>query len=379
MRVVIEKIVSQGDGLARVGSDVYFVPGVLPGEEVEVRELSRRKNVVNCELLDILVASPKRVVPFCPYWGICGGCNLQFTTAQEGVRIKESIVLENLRRIGRIDTSSFHLEPPITGESRGYRQRARFQVDLRAGRIGFYARGSHEVVDIRNCPILVPALNTLLCDQRDRVFSVAEQTGRGKGVITVPVLAGSDGEVSLDDTPVSISVQGRMLRASAGVFFQNHVGVLDRMITFIQHYTEGNRIVDLFSGVGTFASFLESPSRETVAVEHNASCLSFARENLEYTRFFTEDVESWNAVAPLSSVDTVIVDPPRSGLTPIAHRAITDMHSQALIYVSCDSATFARDASLFIQQGYRLERLAYADMYPQSSHTETIAVFGRNG
>ena len=341
MRVVIEKIVSQGDGLAREGSDVYFVPGVLPGEEVEVRELSRRKNVVNCELTDIIKPSSKRVVPFCPYWGICGGCNLQFTTAQEGVHLKESIVLENLRRIGKMDTSSFQLDLPITGEARGYRQRARFQVDLSAGRIGFYARGSHEVVDIRHCPILVPALNRLLSEQRERIFSVAERTGRGKGVATVPALAGTDGQVSLDDTPVSISVQGKTLSASADVFFQNHVEVLDRMITFMQQHIEGDRIVDLFSGVGTFASFLESPERETVAVEHNASCLSFARENLKYTRFYTEDVESWTAGAPLSSVDTVIVDPPRSGLSPVAHRVITQMRAQAVIYVSCDSATFA--------------------------------------
>ncbi|MBN2860237.1 MAG: class I SAM-dependent RNA methyltransferase, partial [Sphaerochaetaceae bacterium] len=359
MRVIIEKIVSHGDGLARAGSDVYFVPGVLPGEEVEVRVLSRRKNVVTCELVEIITPSSKRVAPFCPHWGICGGCNMQFTTAQEGVRIKEGIVLENLRRIGRIDTSSFQLDPPITKESRGYRQRARFQVDLTAGRIGYYARGSHEVVDIRNCPILVPALNSLLSEQRERIFSVAERTARGKGIATVPALAGTDGEVSLDDTPVSISVQGKTLRASAGVFFQNHIGVLGQLVTFIQQYTEGKKVVDLFSGVGTFASFVESPDRETLAVEHDTSCLSFARENLRYTRFFTKDVESWSADAPLSSVDTVIVDPPRSGLSPVAHRTITQMRAQAVIYVSCDSATFARDAASFMQQGYRIERLAY--------------------
>lgn len=377
MRVRIEKIVSQGDGLARVGKDIFFVPGVLPGEEVEVAAVSRKKNVVYCELTHIITPSQKRIEPVCPHYGVCGGCNLQITTAEEGVKIKEEIVLENLKRIGKVDLSTVFIDPPLLSSPVGYRQRVRFQVDTAKKRIGFYAKKSHEVVDISFCPLLVPALNILLGERKDALFKAASKRKGRDGIVTLPALAGSDGMVSLDDTPVRISIGKRELKASAEVFFQNNMIILEQMIPLIQSYAQGTRMVDLFSGVGTFAAFLESEAAETVAVEKHPACLTFARDNLQHTTFFTDEVESWGKRNGEETVDTVVVDPPRSGLSPVAHQAITAMKPEVIVYVSCDSATFSRDIQLLAGQGYRLERLTFADMYPQTSHTETVALVRR--
>ncbi len=377
MRVTIEKVVAQGDGLARVGKDICFVPGTLAGEVVEVREVSRRKQVVRCELEEVISASVHRVTPLCPYYSRCGGCDLQIVSPEEGVKIKEAIVLENLRRLGKVDFSRVTVDPPITSAPLSYRQRVRFQVDLKKERIGFFAAKSHEVIDIASCPVLVPELNELLNSGRDEILTVASRKRGRDGIVTVPALCGSDGRVSLSAEPVSVSVSGKPLQASAEVFFQNNVGVLEKMIPFIQQYTVGERIVDLFSGVGTFASFVESEQKETVAVERESACLALARENLHYTRFFTGEVESWGKKEHAGEVDTVIVDPPRSGLSASARRAIHQMRPHAIIYVSCDSATFSRDTAMLFQNGYALERIAFADMYPQTSHTETIALLRR--
>ncbi len=374
MRVTIEKIVSQGDGLARNGKDVCFVPGVLEGEVVEVTEVNRRKSVVTCSLDAVITPSEKRIEPLCPHYGTCGGCNLQIVSPEEGVKIKEAIVLENLRRIGKVDLSSVTIDPPMTSVATGYRQRVRFQVDIENERIGFYARKSHDVVDIAHCPILVPALNSMLLNNREDLFSAAREKGKGP-VVTVAALAGSDGTVSLGAESVQVQVLEKKLTASADVFFQNNVAILESIIRFMRTYITGERVVDLFSGVGTFAAFMESEGRETVAVERDSTCLSCARKNLNNTRFFTEDVESWGSGKHIGKVDTVIVDPPRSGLSPVAHTAIHAMDPQLIIYVSCDSATFSRDTASLREQGYALERIAFADMYPLSSHTETIALF----
>ncbi len=375
MKLTIEKVVSQGEGLAREGKDVYFTTAVLPGEVVEVKELSRKGHIVSCELVEVLTPSPQRIEPLCPYYGTCGGCNLQIASPEEGLRLKQEIVLENLKRIGKIDASTCTIKPPLVSAPTAYRQRVRFQVDLNLNRVGFFARRSHEVVDIRRCPVLVAPLEALLGEKRELLLDEARRRKGRNGIVTVAALAGTDGSISLDKSPVAIEAGGKKLHASAGVFFQNNIGILEQMIPLIETYGRGKGVVDLFSGVGTFASFVEGPDVQVTAVERDASCLALARKNLKFTRFYTEQVEIWSERQRDFPVDSVIVDPPRSGLSPVARHAISSMNPERILYVSCDSATFSRDAAHLSKSGYILEELTVADMYPQTYHTETIAYF----
>jgi 23S rRNA (uracil1939-C5)-methyltransferase len=146
------------------------------------------------------------------------------------------------------------------------------------------------------------------------------------------------------------------------------------MVDFVSSHVVGTSVVDLYAGVGTFAAFVESDQMDVVAVEKQKKCLELARKNLTSTEFFTQTAEHWSRVNRGRQVDTVIVDPPRTGLESTLVDTIASWEPQAILYVSCDSVTLSRDVKRFSEHGYKMKALRVFDLYPQTSHVET-AVF----
>ncbi len=372
----IEKVVSKGEGLARDGNKIWFVPFTLPDEKVVATPHTLKKQFIKGELVEIITPSTYRVTPFCPYYEICGGCDFQHISYLEGVKLKEKIILENLQRLGGIDTESFTQLPPITGEDLHYRHRVKFSVDQRKGAIGFLARGTHDVVDINSCPLLSSSLNALLQQRKtiwDRVKEI-EPFSRNR-VITISAFEGDDGIVTLDETPVNYTLLDVTLRVNANVFFQSNKELLQNMALLVKKWSVGNRIIDLFSGIGTFASVVEGVDKEVFAVERDKKCIHLAQKHLKHTKFITQDAAHWMKSKVGTHIDTLILDPPRVGLESSMIDNIHLMKPHHLIYISCDSATFARDASLLKKVGYNIDTFVFVDMYPHTSHTETMALF----
>ncbi|MFA6688176.1 MAG: class I SAM-dependent RNA methyltransferase [Sphaerochaetaceae bacterium] len=384
MVVRVEKLVQGGEGFS-IAPDgrALFVAGALPGELVCCDVVQEKKRFIRARTLDVLEPSEDRVAPSCPYYGICGGCNLMHLAHGAQVEAKRSIVLENLRRIGGLsvnDALDHIIEPGNPGESPGfgYRSRVRFHVDSASSSVGFLEAGSEHLVDIGHCPILVPSLDSLLGESRATVLAKAARSGTGglwHSLPVVPVIAGDDA-VSFDDTVVRATVAGRPFFVDAKVFFQSNRHALPALAVFVADHVLGPDVMDLYSGVGTFSAFLEDRGFRVVAVEREPGCLELARRNLTATTFFTGAVERWGK-GKRPAVDTVVVDPPRVGLDDAVPAMIASWGPRRVIYVSCDSVTLARDLRRFLQAGYSPSTGKVFDFYPQTSHQETVLVLDR--
>lgn len=367
VELVVEKVVSHGEGLARYNNEVVFISDVLPGEHITVELREEKKGLYRGTLLSIDKPSSHRVTPPCPYYGVCGGCDFQYVESSYQVELKEEIVKENLKRIGKVDYRYTFL-PSEVDHPWAYRHRVKFHRDEQSGAIGFLGRKSHTVIDIASCPILVENLNRLLSEKREIL-----QQQRSS---TIEVLS-NQRELSFDDTTIPFYLNGKTIYGSGNLFFQSHASLIEPMITFVQKHTEGDHIVDLYSGVGMFAAFVESADNNVVAVERDKKALNVAKKNLSYTTFFTQKSESWARSHSLAQCDTLIVDPPRVGIDNKVIQAIGKLQPKKIIYVSCNSATLARDIHRLRTYGYVTEIVQLFDLYPQTTHVETIVLMSR--
>lgn len=380
MQVTVEKLVQGGSGFTRLDTNKsLFVDGALPGEVVEVSIDEEKKGYAKAHVVTILQASGDRVTPACPYFGVCGGCDLQHLDSSVQPSIKCQMVLENLQRIGGIKREDFLLEETAFDRPWAYRSRVRFHVDVAKRQIGFLAKKSNDLVPIEQCPILVDSLNELLA-KKDRILAGARAlmfSTRGKGTRYVEVNAfAGDKDVSLSDEVVTTVVDGHRFFVSANVFFQGNQFLLPAMASFVRSQVKGSTVMDLYSGVGTFSSFLADEGRLLIAVERQKECLALAKRNVPSLEVYSDDVQLW-ARKQKRPVDTVVVDPPRTGLEEGLPSLIASWKAQRVIYVSCDSVTLARDLQRFAQQGYTVRSVKVFDLYPQTFHQEVAVVMDR--
>ena len=380
MLVRIEKLVQGGSGFTHLESNKsLFVEDALAGELVEVEIDSEKKGYANAHVTSILESSPLRVIPPCPHWGICGGCNLQHLKSSEQAQTKHRLVLENLMRVGGLDSATFVMEEVASGPAWNYRSRVRFHVDLPKKEIGFLAKKSNTLIPIDYCPILVDSLNEVLALKqpildaaRQVMFSNASSKNR---YIEVSAFSG-DTEVSFGDKVVQATIDGHRFFVTANVFFQGNRFLLAEMVNFVQAHALGSVVMDLYSGVGTFSSFLVQPGRTLIAVEKQKQCLSLAKKNVGSAQFYTDAVESWGKKQKVQ-VDTVVVDPPRTGLEDSVPILIASWKPARIIYVSCNSVTLSRDLQRFAQQGYTVRVGKVFDFYPQTFHQEVAVVLDK--
>ena len=378
MAIRIEKAVSDCLGFGHDGDGrAVFVEDALPGELVECTEKERRNGFSIMECAEVLEPSPLRRAPYCPFYGRCGGCSFQIVDEKDSAAIKESVVKDNLRRIAKLEELP-PFDPPAYGQAAGYRRRARFHVDFRGRRAGFLSPSSSELVELPACPLLSPRLSALLAvgktlyeEGRRAMFS--NMVNSRTGLAEVPAFDGDD-EVTFSDKAVPVTVAGIRYYVSADVFFQSNPSLLPDLLAFVRDNAIGDSIMDLYSGVGTFSALFEGSGRRVWAVERDRRCLMLSRKNAPSALSFTSDVASWSRRSG-RKVDTVIVDPPRTGLGQESASLIASFGAARIIYVSCNSVTLARDLPLLA--GYSPVKARVFDFYPGSGHEESAVVLDR--
>ncbi|WP_320128124.1 TRAM domain-containing protein [uncultured Sphaerochaeta sp.] len=380
MPVRIEKLVQGGNGFARLENGTnLFIQGALAGELVEYAVDQTKNGYINGHVNQVLEASEDRVVPPCPYYGICGGCDLQHLSSEKQAETKRTLVLENLGRIGAIDPTSLLVEEVSQGPFWAYRSRVRFHVELSSRSVGFLAKKTNTLIPLEHCPILVDSLNKVLAEKHQLVEAARKEmfsNNSGKTpYIEVNAFAG-DTQLSFGEEPVLVTVDGHRYWVSAKVFFQGNRFLLSAMGQFVSQHCLGESVMDLYSGVGTFSSFLQEEGRHIVAVERDSRCLALAKKNVPSAEFFTDSVEAWGK-GKKRFVDTVVVDPPRTGLDATVPDLISRWEPKRIIYVSCNSVTLARDLQKFLAQGYTPRVLKVFDLYPQTFHQEVAVVLDR--
>ena len=374
IEVTIEKLVMGGEGLARYDGIPIFVPRSVPGDRLRVRLTQRRPDYARAEIVEVLDPGPGRRQPPCPHFDRCGGCDLQQIEDELQPRLKAAAVAETLRRLGRLE-----MPPPelVAGEPWAYRLRAQLHAapDPPGGpRVGYFARGSRELVPVDTCPILVPELEEALGGlaaalpaEPPRRLDLA--AGQGGGWTMAPVVEG------LPRGPVELTVGEHTYRFDARAFFQSHRGLLPRLVEIAVGPWQGATACDLYAGVGLFSLPLARRYERVFAVEADPAAARYARLNVRRNGLGAVEVLALRAELALARMnqpcERMLVDPPRTGLSREVREGLLAQRPDRLTYVSCDPPTLARDLRQ-LTAVYRVDSWALLDLFPQTGHMEAV-------
>lgn len=376
LEVEIERILPGGYGLAHSAGKTIFVSLAVPGDRLRVRVDRQQGNVIFASIEEILVASPDRIEPPCPYFGRCGGCDFQQLAYEKQLAAKAEIIRDCLQRIARLENVPEIFVTPSPRTWR-YRMRAMWQIDHDAQQIGYYERGSRRVCDVVDCAVLVPELQATL--ERVRATDRREFPPDLKHL---DVVAGENG-VSLspsfaefETTELTLTIGDDRYSYNAEGFFQINAGLLPALVEFALGQVSGETAIDLYCGVGLFTLPLARRFKQVIGVEANSVATRFARRNVEQAqlqnaRIVTAGVGDWMRQKAMKA-DFVLLDPPRAGAESVVIKGIVGSRASRVNYVSCDPATLARDLKKLIASGYEIESIAAFDLFPQTHHVETV-------
>ena len=368
-------MVSGGDCITKIDGKTVFVPGLLPGEEASIKITESRKDYDRAEVLAITKSSPHRRQAPCPYYGTCGGCNLQIADDEYQKELRLAILKDCFRRgLGRslssdttiteiLDTATI-----LSGSSWNYRSRFQFHSD------GLKKKADDSIVAIDECLTATNSVNKILHDKKLPQHS--ERTH-----VFEDVIASSDSE----NTEYTAEINGQKLLFNVRGFFQSNLEMTGKTVSFIEKELEKRipsdrtaTLLDMYCGVGTFTRFLGHLFNRTILVEHNAHAIGYAERNIADMPHASRAMSGakWVRTAEAKEhFDAVIIDPPRSGMEKEVSEWLCSKRIPLVCSVSCDPVTHARDAAILLKNGYRLEKLVLLDFYPQTSHIESFALF----
>ena len=423
----IEDLSHDGRGVAKVDGKVIFIPGALPGEEVEAQRVSRSKKHETAKLIEILQKSEDRIEPKCASYTVCGGCSMQHLSSENQIKNKQQLLLENFQRIGKVAPENI-LEP-LTAETWGYRRRARLGVRYvhKKSRVlvGFREKFSNFITDMPACEVIDARLNKLLPELSDLISSleikrevpqIEASAGDHALALVFRILADlnpddqekfelfanahSDVHVYLQrgglDTVkplkeyVSLTYDlgdGIELDFEPVDFVQVNSGLNRLMIQRAIKYLDcrpDDKVLDLFCGLGNFtfpiaqhvATVVGIEGDKTLVQRAQANALKNKSENVEYhvSNLFEEfSKQAWAK----EKYDTLLIDPPRAGAELVV-QSKGMFGVRRIVYISCHPGSLARDAGILVnQQGFKMTHAGVMDMFPHTSHVESIAVFER--
>jgi 23S rRNA (uracil1939-C5)-methyltransferase len=381
VEVRVEKLVAGGEGLARIDGVPVFIPRSAPGDLLRARLVEHRADYGRAEIVDILEPGPARRPDPYPELSRTGIADLQHLRDDMQALLKAEAVRETLEHLGGVKLPSPPATELVTGAPWGYRLRTQLhtEVDPVAGgvRVGYYARGTNDLVPLTRCPLLVPELEALLpalpgmlgSEPPRRLDLTAGSAGDFAAVSIEPSFPGlPHGDVSLTVGDISYLYNARC-------FFQGHRGLLPRLVEIVVGPWEGETAFDLYAGVGLFTLPLARKYRHVLAAEGDSTSTRYGRLNarrnhLANIDFDTRAVESWITELPMDA-DRVVVDPPRAGLPLGVRRVLVEKRPRRLTYVSCHPATLARDLRRLVAD-YEIEKVYLVDLFPQTGHMETV-------
>jgi 23S rRNA (uracil1939-C5)-methyltransferase len=423
VNLTIEKLVYGGDGLARLPEGkTVFMPFVLPAEEVSATITQEKSSFARATVDQVIKPSPYRVAAPCPYFAACGGCHYQHSGYTAQLENKRAILKETLLRNGKLEWKGEIIAH--SGESWGYRNRSRLKVRTAPDfAIGYHKMASHELLPVKQCPISSPAINRLLghfwemgeagkvpagiseieffADHTDkkmvleiylapdapemREFAAAVQAKAPevKGIAFFAENAGAEPthelpKYTVGDTALPYQVGEKSFRVSAGSFFQVNRYLVKELVQTVVGDFHGKIALDLYAGVGLFASHLSKRFDQVFAVESApASAADLQANAVKNVVPVLSPAESFLPRCINMQPELVVVDPPRAGLGAKTTQLLAALRVKRIVYVSCDPATLARDTRLFLETGYHVEEVHMVDLFPQTFHIESVVRLAR--
>ena len=428
--VEISALDYEGRGVAKVGGKTVFIKGALPSERVGFQITKQKKQFDEAETVAIFKVSDERTVPQCRYFERCGGCSLQHISPTAQVAFKQRIMEEQLERIGKVKPKQ--ILPPIYGHVWHYRDRARFSVSLDKScrlKLGFQAKKTNDVVGISSCMLIPKSVSDKLPAIRELLQDLAEEGSiarfaefyRGSEIIVLNIAFKSklrqndenrirqwfNSELS-DDWQIWLQIEGKVsepfyppkdttlkytlpefgieMPFRPGDFTQINTDtnrlMVSRAVKMLD-IRQGERVVDLFCGLGNFSLPIARSGASVVGVEGAENLVRRARQNARLngcggqTDFIAANLFDCteNTVASWGKFDKMLIDPPRSGAYEVVRSLKPPYLPKKIVYVSCNPSTLARDAGVLVEKGYILGQVGIMNMFAHTSHVESVAVF----
>ena len=422
----ITDLLHDGRGVGRLDGKAVFVTGALPGETVRVKQTGRNRNFDEGETLEVLKASPDRVTPRCPHFGVCAGCVLQHLDQDKQIAAKQHVLEENLTRIGHVQPG--RMLEPLVDAAWGYRRKGRFSVRFVEKKdrivIGFRELNPRFVAELSQCHTILPELGLRIPE----LAALVESLDAKRSIPQIEFIAGDGpvalvfrhleplGGVDMDRLRQFAQASGfAVLVQPGGVdsvmplwpeqialhfpipefdlslafkpldFIQVNAGLNQKMIARALDLLDPqstDRVLDLFCGLGNFTLPLSRKAGQVVGVEGDPGLVLRARENatrngLANVEFHAADLAKDLASEPWMKLgfDKLLIDPPRAGAAEVLAQ-LPLKGIRRIVYVSCHPASLARDAGFLVKErGYRLVAAGAMDMFPQTAHVESIALF----
>lgn len=426
--VTIESLDQEGRGVAHADGKVIFIEGALTGETVSYSSYRKKPTFELAQVTEIHKSASMRVQPKCEYFGVCGGCSMQHLDAYAQVAVKQRILEDSLKHIGKVKAET--ILPAMHGQTWGYRERARLSVRhvIKKGKtlVGFHERRSSYVAIMHSCEILTPKISKLIpllaelvggLSIRDSLPQIEVAVGEFVAVLVLRVMQtpSSEDEAALrafadkheiqfwlqtggpdtfvpfhplDAPQLSYSLPefGITMPYAPSEFTQvnsalNRV-MVSRAIRMLDPQP-GERIADLFCGLGNFTLPIARSGAQVLGIEGSAALVTRAKQNAlanglaDNTEYRVTNLFEINELefSKLGQLDKLLIDPPRDGALELV-KSIGGAHSpQRIVYVSCNPATLARDAAELVLRGYVLKSAGVMNMFPHTSHVESIALF----
>lgn len=387
-KLKINALDHQGNGISKIDNKVIFIPNTLPDEKVEVEITKDKKNYLEGKQVNIIESSPKRIESKCPYYQECGGCNYLHINIKEEEKIKLYIVKDILKRYANLD-----IDPTfISSKESNYRNKVEFKI--KDGNFGYYNASSHNFIKIEKCLLAKDAINELIndkelfniqngeiiirCNYNNELLikistndkydiKVNELTKKHKIVgiiINDKLIYGEDSFIE--------RIGGYLFKVNLNSFFQINLDILNEVFNIIKKENFGT-VVDLYCGVGTLGMAVKKNKLYGIEIIPEAvkDAIKNAKINNQNNLYMLGD--SSNIKEIKDDIDTIIIDPPRSGLNKETLDNMLNIKPNNLIYMSCNPLTLARDLNV-IKNSYEVNDFYILNMFPRTKHIECLVM-----
>ena len=438
--VRIEKLTNLGLGLAKVDNFVIFVENTCPQDLVKIKITKLNKTFANATMVEIIEPSPHRVQPICPVQKVCGACQLQFIDYDYQLQIKQQIVQETIKTISGLDIDIPKTIP--SPDMKNYRHKIQYPISQtkNSGRIlaGYYKPKSHEIVNIKYCPIQPQICDEIIQYIRDKAFDYgikgfnekkhtgdlrhvvirsSNSTGKNLVVLVVNatksfdrlkdfaksiydefkevcgvcvnynskktnVILGSKSECLCGEEFVEEQILDKTFKIGPNTFFQINPKSAENIFRYVREYIAQNfknpTILDAYAGISSFGILMSNECKNVVTVEENKESCDLARIVAKNNNVKNIEINNMDAgkffAKEKREFDVVILDPPRKGCTEESLEEAYRLSKDTIIYVSCNPATLARDLKYLTNKGCKVESIQPFDMFCHTYHVENVAI-----
>ena len=392
MNIRIEKYDNEGRGIGYYNRKIVFVNGVIVGEIVKVKPIIEKDKYIICKLVQIVKPSPIRLNVKCPYYNRCGGCSFMHLSCDEEIRIKEKVIRDLFYR-ERLDIPSIK----VINSKNKYNYRNKIKLKVLNGEFGYYDNNSHDFIKIDNCDIAKDSINNII--KSNDLFKMynGEIIIRSNYNNEILIKIISDRSVFvdvdkliLDNKIVGIVVNDKVVygeeyfiekvnnylfKVNIDSFFQVNLDVLEKIEELLREKELGN-VVDLYCGVGTLGMFVKKNNLYGIEVQESSvlNAISNSKMNKQNNSYMLGDSSKISKIN--DNIDSIIIDPPRSGLSKDTIKNILHIKPNNLIYMSCNPITFVRDIKILCNL-YDIEDFYLLDMFPRTRSIECFVVLRR--